>query len=128
MLSEPDIIKRGVSTLWDFIEVQCERQRSQHTCNEEDDIEECDEERSARKEELGRPRTPEASFIYRLDGNDIRFRLNKDVGFDEASRNENIHRIVEVAKLSADAGAITLSAYRADKEAARELHAKAGVS
>ena len=61
----------------------------------------------------------------------MRFGLNKDVGFDETSRNENIRRIGEVAKLFAVAGAITLTAfispYTADRETARELHVKAGV-
>ena len=35
-------------------------------------------------------------FSYRLDGDNIRFGLNKDLGFDEKSRNENIRRIGEV--------------------------------
>ena len=35
-------------------------------------------------------------FAYRLDGDNIRFGLNKDLGFDERSRNENIRRIGEV--------------------------------
>lgn len=35
-------------------------------------------------------------FVYRLDGDNIRFGLNKDLGFDEKSRNENIRRIGEV--------------------------------
>ena len=33
---------------------------------------------------------------YRLDGDNVRFGLNKDLGFDEKSRNENIRRIAEV--------------------------------
>jgi len=35
-------------------------------------------------------------FTYRLDGDNVRFGLNKDLGFDEKSRNENIRRIGEV--------------------------------
>ena len=35
-------------------------------------------------------------FAYRLDGDNVRFGLNKDLGFDEKSRNENIRRIAEV--------------------------------
>jgi adenylylsulfate kinase len=35
-------------------------------------------------------------FTYRLDGDNVRFGLNKDLGFDENSRNENIRRIGEV--------------------------------
>lgn len=34
-------------------------------------------------------------FAYRLDGDNVRFGLNKDLGFDERSRNENIRRIGE---------------------------------
>ncbi len=36
-------------------------------------------------------------FAYRLDGDNVRFGLNKDLGFDEKSRNENIRRIGEVS-------------------------------
>jgi len=68
-------------------------------------------------------------FVYRLDGDNIRFGLNKDLGFDEKSRNENIRRIGEVSKLFADASAISITAfispYRADRTMARELHDKA---
>jgi adenylylsulfate kinase len=38
-------------------------------------------------------------FSYRLDGDNVRFGLNKDLGFDEKSRNENIRRIGEVRYL-----------------------------
>jgi adenylylsulfate kinase len=38
-------------------------------------------------------------FTYRLDGDNVRFGLNKDLGFDEKSRNENIRRIGEVRSL-----------------------------
>ncbi|CAI6239959.1 unnamed protein product [Periconia digitata] len=67
---------------------------------------------------------------YRLDGDNVRFGLNKDLGFDEKSRNENIRRIAEVAKLFADSSTITLtsfiSPYKADRETARALHAAPG--
>ncbi|KDQ57542.1 hypothetical protein JAAARDRAFT_130490 [Jaapia argillacea MUCL 33604] len=70
-------------------------------------------------------------FTYRLDGDNIRFGLNKDLGFDEKSRNENIRRIGEVSKLFADSCCIALTAfispYRADRAVARELHEKAGL-
>jgi len=70
-------------------------------------------------------------FCYRLDGDNIRFGLNKDLGFDEKSRNENIRRIGEVSKLFADASCICatafISPYRADRAVARELHEKAGL-
>ncbi|KAI0633591.1 adenylylsulfate kinase [Trametes polyzona] len=71
-------------------------------------------------------------FAYRLDGDNIRFGLNKDLGFDEKSRNENIRRIGEVSKLFADSSAIALTAfispYRADRAVARELHETAGLT
>lgn len=61
---------------------------------------------------------------YRLDGDNLRFGLNKDLGFTAEDREENIRRIGEVAALFADAGLITLasfiSPYRAGREAARE--------
>jgi len=63
---------------------------------------------------------------YRLDGDNVRFGLNKDLGFSEADRNENIRRIAEVAKLFADSAAVALtsfiSPYKADREVARRLH------
>lgn len=63
---------------------------------------------------------------YRLDGDNIRFGLNKDLGFSEKDRNENIRRIAEVAKLFADSANIAItsfiSPYKADRETARKLH------
>ncbi|CAK7898446.1 adenylyl-sulfate kinase [[Candida] anglica] len=65
---------------------------------------------------------------YRLDGDNVRFGLNKDLGFSEADRNENIRRISEVAKLFNDSCCVTLtsfiSPYRQDRRLARELHEK----
>lgn len=65
---------------------------------------------------------------YRLDGDNVRFGLNKDLGFSEKDRNENIRRIAEVAKLFADASTVAItsfiSPYRADRQVARELHAQ----
>lgn len=62
---------------------------------------------------------------YVLDGDNIRFGLNKDLGFSPADRTENIRRIGEVAKLFADACVVTLTAfispYRADREKVRSL-------
>jgi len=67
---------------------------------------------------------------YRLDGDNVRFGLNRDLGFSERDRNENIRRIAEVAKLFADASTVAItsfiSPYRADRQVARELHDKAG--
>ena len=63
---------------------------------------------------------------YRLDGDNIRFGLNKNLGFSAEDRAENIRRIGEVTKLFADAGVICLnsfiSPYAADRDAARKLH------
>ncbi|KAJ7703311.1 adenylylsulfate kinase [Mycena rosella] len=70
-------------------------------------------------------------FVYRLDGDNIRFGLNKDLGFDEKSRNENIRRISEVSKLFTDSSCITITAfispYRGDRDLARELHRQAAL-
>ena len=63
---------------------------------------------------------------YRLDGDNVRFGLNKNLGFSAEDREENIRRIGEVSKLFADAGIVTLSSfispYSKDRDAARELH------
>jgi adenylylsulfate kinase len=68
---------------------------------------------------------------YRLDGDNIRFGLNKNLGFSPEDRTENIRRIAEVAKLFADATVVTLtsfiSPYRVDRDQARELHQQSGL-
>ncbi len=62
---------------------------------------------------------------YILDGDNIRQGLNKDLGFTDADRIENIRRVAEVAKLMMDAGLIVMTAFispfRAEREMAREL-------
>lgn len=62
---------------------------------------------------------------YLLDGDNIRFGLNRDLGFKDADRVENIRRIAEVARLFVDAGLIVLvsfiSPFRAERQMAREL-------
>ena len=62
---------------------------------------------------------------YLLDGDNIRHGLNKDLGFTQADRVENIRRVAEVARLFADAGLVVLvsfiSPFRAEREMAREL-------
>ncbi len=62
---------------------------------------------------------------YILDGDNIRQGLNKDLGFTDADRVENIRRVAEVAKLLMDAGLIVMTAFispfRAERELAREL-------
>lgn len=66
---------------------------------------------------------------YRLDGDNIRFGLNKDLGFSPADREENIRRIAEVARLFADSCAVAIasfiSPYRGDRDLARALHGAA---
>ena len=67
---------------------------------------------------------------YLLDGDNIRHGLNKNLGFSAEDRAENIRRIGEVAKLFADSGTITLTAfispYRVDRDAARALLPEGG--
>jgi bifunctional enzyme CysN/CysC len=62
---------------------------------------------------------------YLLDGDNLRHGLNKDLGFTEADRVENIRRVAEVARLMTDAGLIVLTAFispfRAEREMARSL-------
>ena len=59
------------------------------------------------------------SFL--LDGDNIRHGLNKDLGFTDADRVENVRRIGEVAKLMADAGLIVLTAFISPFRAERDL-------
>ena len=62
---------------------------------------------------------------YLLDGDNIRQGLNRDLGFTEADRVENIRRVAEVARLMTDAGLIVLvsfiSPFRAERRMARAL-------
>jgi bifunctional enzyme CysN/CysC len=62
---------------------------------------------------------------YLLDGDNVRHGLNKDLGFTDADRVENIRRIAEVARLMADAGLIVLvsfiSPFRSERQMARDL-------
>ncbi|KGM53811.1 adenylyltransferase [Lysobacter arseniciresistens ZS79] len=64
---------------------------------------------------------------YILDGDNIRHGLNKDLGFTDEDRVENIRRVAEVAKLMVDAGLIVLvsfiSPFRAERRMAREMFA-----
>ena len=64
-------------------------------------------------------------LAYVLDGDNIRHGLNKNLGFSEEDRAENIRRIGEVGKLFADSGVITLSSfvspYRGDRDEVRDL-------
>ena len=62
---------------------------------------------------------------FLLDGDNVRHGLNKDLGFTESDRIENIRRIGEVAKLMTDAGLIVLTAFispfRADRQLVRDM-------
>ncbi|MEE4153017.1 MAG: sulfate adenylyltransferase subunit CysN [Erythrobacter sp.] len=58
---------------------------------------------------------------FLLDGDNVRHGLNRDLGFTEADRIENIRRIGEVAKLMADAGLIVLTAFISPFRAEREM-------
>ena len=64
-------------------------------------------------------------YTYLLDGDNVRHGLNKDLGFKESDRVENIRRVAEVAKLMVDAGLITLvsfiSPFRNERSMARAL-------
>ncbi|MCW5571735.1 MAG: adenylyl-sulfate kinase [Steroidobacteraceae bacterium] len=64
---------------------------------------------------------------YLLDGDNVRHGLNRDLGFRDADRVENIRRVAEVARLMTDAGLIVLvsfiSPFRSERRMARELFA-----
>src|SRR3954447_25537963 len=63
-------------------------------------------------------------LAYRLDGDNVRHGLNRNLGFSADDRAENIRRIGEVAKLFTDAGVVVIasfiSPYRRDRDAVRE--------
>ena len=67
----------------------------------------------------------EGKHTYLLDGDNVRHGLNKDLGFTDADRVENIRRVGEAAKLFVDAGLIVLTAFispfRSERRMAREL-------
>jgi adenylylsulfate kinase len=69
----------------------------------------------------------QGKLVYRLDGDNIRLGINKNLGFSAEDRTENIRRVGEVSKLMADSGVIVLnsfiSPYIADRNAVRALHA-----
>jgi len=68
---------------------------------------------------------------YRLDGDNVRLGINKNLGFSAEDRKENIRRIGEVAKLFSDAGTISLSSfispYKSDRDDVRALHEAADI-
>ena len=65
---------------------------------------------------------------YRLDGDNIRLGINKNLGFSAEDRTENIRRIGEISKLLVDCGVIALSSfispYKVDRDRVRALHAE----
>ena len=65
------------------------------------------------------------AHTFLLDGDNVRHGLNKDLGFTEADRVENIRRVGEVAKLMTDAGLIVLCAFispfRAERRMVRDM-------
>ncbi|MCL7928586.1 sulfate adenylyltransferase subunit CysN [Halomonas llamarensis] len=67
----------------------------------------------------------QGQHTYLLDGDNVRHGLNRDLGFTDADRVENIRRVGEVAKLMVDAGLIVLSAFispfRSERQVARDL-------
>lgn len=67
---------------------------------------------------------------YVLDGDNIRFGLNRDLGFSPEDRSENIRRIGEVCRLFHDAGSVVLTAfispYMADRDRVRAMHPEGG--
>lgn len=69
--------------------------------------------------------THQGYHTYLLDGDNVRHGLCRDLGFSDADRQENIRRVGEVAKLTIDAGLITLAAFispfRADRRIVRDI-------
>ena len=69
--------------------------------------------------------------VYRLDGDNIRTGLNRDLGFSKADRGESVRRVGELACLFNDAGTITIvslvSPYKADRDAVRKRHEDQGL-
>jgi adenylylsulfate kinase len=67
-------------------------------------------------------RLAEEGFVTQiLDGDNIRSGLNRDLGFSDQDRTENIRRIAEVAKLFAGAGIVTLTSFITPRRELREL-------
>jgi bifunctional enzyme CysN/CysC len=68
---------------------------------------------------------------YKLDGDEIRRELCRDLGFDRAARAENVRRVAHIARMLADAGVITvvalISPYAEDRQRAREMHDEVGI-
>ena len=69
--------------------------------------------------------------VYRLDGDNVRTGLNRDLGFSKADRGESVRRVGELACLFSDSGTITIvslvSPYKADRDLARKRHKDQGI-
>lgn len=70
-------------------------------------------------------------LCYRLDGDNVRFGINKNLGFSEEDRAENIRRVGEISKLFVDSGVLVLSSfispYVRDRDLVRQIHEEAGM-
>ncbi len=81
--------------------------------------------KSAIANALDRKLFDQGRHAFILDGDNVRHGLNRDLGFTDADRVENIRRVAEVARLMVDAGLITIvsfiSPFRAERRLAREL-------
>ena len=70
-------------------------------------------------------------LCYRLDGDNVRFGINKNLGFSEEDRAENIRRVGEISKLFVDSGVLVLSSfispYVRDRDLVRQVHEEAGM-
>ncbi|MEC9234478.1 MAG: adenylyl-sulfate kinase, partial [Planctomycetota bacterium] len=81
--------------------------------------------------ELERMLLSRGKHAYRLDGDNIRMGLNKNLGFSAEDRAENIRRIGEVTKLFADSGMISIasfiSPYKVDRDQVRAVHAESEI-
>ena len=81
--------------------------------------------KSSIAQELERRLHDAGRHVFVLDGDNLRFGLNRDLSFSKADRTENIRRAAEVARLFNDSGAIVLvpviSPFKADRESARKI-------
>ena len=75
--------------------------------------------------------TAEGIFAYVLDADNLRHGLNGDLGFSDDDRRENVRRVGEVARLFADAGAVTIvpiiSPFTDSRDTVRSTHATDGI-
>ena len=75
---------------------------------------------------LGKALMEKGKLCYRLDGDNIRLGINKNLGFSAEDRTETIRRIGQISKLFVDTGVIVLSSfvspYRADRDIVRDSH------